>query len=423
MKNVLHRFGVAAVLGVVVVALVAPAANATTGSPQTKRIKFGANAFGSYAFVGKTVLAGKTAPVALGACTLSPPVHRENSAAGANVPPLLSLGAITDTADASSAAGVDSSTGESTIASVGLAGGLITADTVTSVATASHDSGGYDVSADGTQFANLKVAGVPIPVTVPPNTSIPLLGVGTVTLNEQVADVTSKSAKLTVNAIHVDVSQTNGLGIPKGAQIYVGHAQSQLLEKTINGVLGGQAYGASGRVLGDSVKLGKVAPISVPCTGTGGKTRHRTTAGISLPGIINSGTVDDTARGKQTKLGAEVTTSSTVEGLNLLQGLVGATAIRAQANATRDGSGTTFDSDGSQFVDLSIAGFPNIGDDVAPNTKVKIEGLGTLYLYRVMHHKNSIEVRMVELKVTALNGFGLPLGADIRVAVASASIR
>jgi hypothetical protein len=405
-----------------VVALVAPAANASTQSTGAKKILFGGNAFGSYAFVGDTVLAGKTAPVSLGGCVLSPPVHRQRTAAGANVPPLMTLGAITDTADATSEGGVDASTTVSTVATLGLLGGLITADAVTSQAQATHDSGGFDVSADGTQFANLKVAGVPIPITVPPNTQIPLLGIGTLTLNEQFSEVTSKSAKLTVNAIHVDVSKNNGLGIPKGAQIYVAHARATLEQRNINGILGGFAYGLSGRALGDLVKISRVAPVNVSCIGTHGKTKHNTTAGVNIPGIVTSGTIDDTAYGIQTSDGGVVSTSSTVEGLNLLGGLVGATTIKAQTNGVKDANGSTFDDDGSLFLDLAVSGFPNIGDDVAPNTKLNILGLGVLWLHRVIHHSNSIEVRMVELKVTAANGFGLPIGADIRIAVSKASI-
>jgi hypothetical protein len=422
MTKMLHRCGVTAVLGAVVVALVAPTAGATTGSTAAKQLQYGGSAWGSYAFVGDTVLAGKTAPVDLGQCVLSPPVHRERSAAGANVPPIFNLGAIHDTADATSSGGVDTATTQSRVADVGMLGGLITADTVTSRATVTHDSNGFDVSAHGTRFANLKVAGVPIPITVPPNTKIALPGIGSVTLNEQVADVRAKKATLTVNAIHVDVTEDNALGIPKGAQVYVAHARASLLLRNFNGILHGFSYGAVGRALGNQIKIGRVAPISLPCFGTNGVTRHNTSAGVSIPGIITSGTVDDTVYGIQTADGGAVTTSSTVQGLDLLSGLVGATTIKAQANGTKDANGSTFDDDGSFFLDLSVAGFPNIGDDVAPNTKLKIAGLGTLWLHRVIQDANSIEVRMVELKVTEANAFGLPVGADIRVAVAHAGI-
>jgi hypothetical protein len=74
------------------------------------------------------------------------------------------------------------------------------------------------------------------------------------------------------------------------------------------------------------------------------------------------------------------------------------------------------------FVDLHVEGFPDIGDDVPPNTRLRILGLGTLWLHRIIQTSNSIEVRMIELIVTEPNGFGIAVGTNIRVAVASASV-
>lgn len=55
-----------------------------------------------------------------------------------------------------------------------------------------------------TDIASLTIAGVPVNVNViPPNTVIPLVGGGSVTLNEQIATSTATSRVLTVNAIHV----------------------------------------------------------------------------------------------------------------------------------------------------------------------------------------------------------------------------
>jgi hypothetical protein len=63
-----------------------------------------------------------------------------------------------------------------------------------------------------------------------------------------------------------------------------------------------------------------------------------------------------------------------------------------------------------------------VGVSPAPNTKVSIAGLGTLWLHRVIQTSTSIEVRMVELVVDASNTLGLPIGADVRIAVAHSAI-
>jgi hypothetical protein len=101
---------------------------------------------------------------------------------------------------------------------------------------------------------------------------------------------------------------------------------------------------------------------------------------------------------------------------------VGATTIEAVADGVRSHGNDSFDHAGSMFVGLTVAGFPDIHDDVAPNTTLDIANLGTLYLYRVIRSPKGIEVRMVEVRVTQANSFGLPIGADIRVAVAKVSI-
>ena len=96
--------------------------------------------------------------------------------------------------------------------------------------------------------------------------------------------------------------------------------------------------------------------------------------------------------------------------------------VKADAHASNSGGTLTFSDDGSMFVDLHVAGFPDIGDDVPPNTRLHIVGLGTLWLHRVIQTSNSIEVRMIEVIVTEANSFGIAIGTDIRVAVAEASV-
>jgi len=96
--------------------------------------------------------------------------------------------------------------------------------------------------------------------------------------------------------------------------------------------------------------------------------------------------------------------------------------VKADAHASNINGILTFSDDGSMFVDLHVTGFPNIHDDVPPNTSLHIVGLGTLWLHRVIQTSNSIEVRMIELIVTEANSFGIPIGTDIQVAVAEASV-
>src|SRR6266566_1580671 len=92
-------------------------------------------------------------------------------------------------------------------------------------------------------------------------------------------------------------------------------------------------------------------------------------------------------------------------------------AAHRKFNGTLDFSGTA-----STFVGLSVKRFPQIHDNVGANTRLSIAGLGTLWLHRVIHRPNSIEIRMIELIVTESNTFGIPIGTDVQVAVAEASV-
>jgi hypothetical protein len=101
-------------------------------------------------------------------------------------------------------------------ADVNILNGLITADEVIANVMSSRDASGAISNADGSTFANLVVAGVPVTSgdgPVAPNTNISLPGVGYVVLNEQVPTgdgVTSSG--LTVNLIHVYLQSLTGGG-------------------------------------------------------------------------------------------------------------------------------------------------------------------------------------------------------------------
>ncbi len=374
------------------------------------------DAYGTRVNVANTVTSGPSALVALG-CTTTAGIHRGNTVGSVSLPPLLTTGTVTTTAD-TFASPIQTKT-SATVQNLNLLSGIVTATEVRSVSSTTYDGTGFGTSAAGTSFTGLQVAGVSITGTVAPNTRIDLLGFGHVVLNEQVRRVGATSASLTVNAVHLVIDQSNVLGIPVGTNVIVAHATSAL-RGPVAGTLDGKAYGSYVK-LGSVVTSGPSFLVSLPCLGTNGVLKVNDGVGISVPGVLVTEAIHDTAQGTVAGSNASGETTSTVDNANLVSGLVQASVIKADAHSSTDGTTFAFSDAGSSFGTLSVQGFPGIGADVPANTKLTIAGLGTLWLHRVIRTPNSIEVRMIELIVNQSNTLGLPIGTDIRVAVAHAS--
>jgi len=393
-----------------------------TSAANAQTSQFSADAYGTQATLGNTVVAGKTAVSTLGPCgSVAPPVHSDNTVLTASLPPLFTTGIINTTADGKILTdGTLESKATADVHDVSLLDvppELITADEVKAVSSTTVDATGFHTSAAGSTFANLVVAGVPITVNPAPNTQIDLPGFGNVVLNEQIQKVKSTTASLTVNMIHVFITQDNVLSIPIGTEIIVSHAFSSLRSE-VSGTLDGKAYGTKATVL-NVVTSGPSALVKMPCLGTDGALKTNSVDQVQVPDLFSVGQVVDTAQGTVDGTSAVGEMTSTVQAVTVLTDLVTASVVTADAHASNiDG----FSDTGSTFVGLSVAGFPQIDDNVAPNTRLKIAGLGTLWLHRVIQTSNSIEVRMIELIVTESNTFGIPIGTDIQVAVAEASV-
>jgi len=119
-----------------------------------------------------------------------------------------------------------------TAANINILSGLITADEVIANVVSSRTASGAVSNADGSTFANLVVAGVPVTsgdAPVAPNTNISLPGVGYVVLNEEIPSgdgVTSSG--LTVNMIHVYLQSLVGGTLQSTGEIIVGSATSSV---------------------------------------------------------------------------------------------------------------------------------------------------------------------------------------------------
>jgi hypothetical protein len=77
---------------------------------------------------------------------------------------------------------------------------------------------------------------------------------------------------------------------------------------------------------------------------------------------------------------------------------------------------------GPFFENLSVTGHPEITDNVKPNTRVSLAGIGTLVLRYETTTSNSINVEAIRLTLATKNTLGLPAGAVIIIGSATVAV-
>jgi hypothetical protein len=134
------------------------------------------------------------------------------SLASVTIAPGLTVGAVTDTGFGTNTTAAATTITTSNIAGVNLFGGLIKSEAIATSATAKSNG-----TIIGTcKVLNLVVAGRPISLNVVPNTTINVLGLGTVTINQQIRS----PHKITVRALDI-VLTTSRNGLPVGAEVQI----------------------------------------------------------------------------------------------------------------------------------------------------------------------------------------------------------
>lgn len=399
------------------VALAALALGISTASASAPRFSFHASAWGSSVRIGNVVKSGRSAFTVLG-CTSTIGVRHSNTVVGVHVPKALTTGTIKTTAASKATHTGVAATSSATTQQVSLLGGVVKATAIKSVSTTSHNTsaGTFKTSAAGTRFVNLVVAGHAIKGTPPANTKITLPGIGYVVLNQQQSHVGATSAGMSVTAIHLVVTMGSNKA-KSGTQVNISVARSAL-NGPVAGVLSGLAYGSSARV-GSTVKAGNSFPQYMPCLGTGGNTLSNTGANGNIPGLLKSGTITDTANGTVSSTQVLGETSSTIQQVNLLSGVVTASVVKADVTA----HGNAPPGDNSSFIGLQVAGHPGIGDNVPVNTKLGLPGIGTLWLHKQMKTAHGIKVIMIQLVIGNKNNpLGLRKGVTVNVAFARVGV-
>lgn len=418
--GVTRLFGAVAALAVagstvIATSTIAPQPAAAASGAYTA---FSAEAYGSFvSAIGGMAKSGPTALSVLG-CTSQVGLSGGKSTAAIHVPLVGSVGAVNTSTRTAAITGGVSDSANSSVASVDLLGGLISADAITTTATAKK-VGNTRTAIAKSSLASLQVAGVPIDVAGKPNLTLDLKLPGTntafakLTLNQQVITKGTNRITMTARAIDIVVTDNNPLGLPIKTRIVVGLARATIAP-SIQGRLNGVASGT--RVaMGKTVLSSPTAYLPMNCMGSKGTNR---VASVNTD-LVDTGVVTSRVAGTTDATAADSRTSNTIAGVSLLGGVLSADAIVASAHARYQSGRFTIDANGTEFTKLQLLGKNISLGGIKQNTALNIPGIGAATLKKVEKiNGKQIKVTMIELAIT----IGPDAGTTIAIGRATAGI-
>ncbi|WP_290439141.1 choice-of-anchor P family protein [Arthrobacter sp. SW1] len=384
---------------------------------------FSGVAYGSYAFNSdRTLTSGPTANSSVG-CTSLTGRSSSNNLAGLDIPAVGTVGAATTSVKTLLSTTGKRIEGRSTVASANLLGGLITAGAITSESFAEKSTSGEFSGTNRTTITSLKVLGLPVDVNPPANTvidlNVPLLGsLGKVTLNGQEKRLVNGTYVVSTTALRVQILKDGLAGLKVGTDVRLGVSTVKLTPPRA-GYLTGSGFTTKASLLSGLVGSGATALAPLKCDGG---TASNTSAGVNLQGLVTVGASSTKTVGALVPA-AEGTVTNSLAGVNVLNGLIQADAIKAETKVSRAvAGGPVTRTDASSFVNLRIAGLPAINASVAPNTVLQVPGLGQVTLHKVTKSTTSIAVTMIEIVLGQAIGT-LPTGSKIQIGFSTAGVR
>jgi hypothetical protein len=137
--------------------------------------------------------------------------------------------------------------------------------------------------------------------------------------------------------------------------------------------VGGVAFGSYVNALGVTAQ----SPVAM-LPDTGGMAVGEADT-FSVPSALSAQWLDATTTGAVDDAVSTSQSSSELEDVNVLNGLITADIITAIASSYRNATGAASGSDGSAFTNLVVNGAP-VTSDVAPNTQIALPGVGYVVL-------------------------------------------
>jgi len=401
-----------------------PPANAA--EPQ-KYTYMGSSGGSQITALGSTISSGLTASSNLADSVV--PNQSSVSVASVKIASLVDVGAITSGQQAvASGDGVKITSGVK-IAGISLLGGAIKADAIESTSFASASSAGLD-GGTATTFVRLTIGGKAYPLNVPPNTKVEIPGLVEVVINESKVDksVPGKTIRTQGTALHLTLLKAQGQA-PAGAEIKLNPTQALIVPTGAAdaSAVGGFAYATfAGIGVGNDIKVlaQPTGIVMLPSTGTNGQENKVTIAKADIPGVATIGAISTKVNAKTIVGYSDVSTGAELANINLLGGVIKAQAVDVTTHVRKtngsDAAGANVAESTMNFVNLTVAG-SKIPINVKPNTQIYVLGIGQVYINQQLTKPGYAVI--VGLRVTlSTKRFGLPIGADVQVGVASSYV-
>jgi hypothetical protein len=399
-------------------------------APPPPEVGFIAQADGTYAYTENGMYKHGPSAFTTIACTSETGLERSANAAAVDLPQGLGEVGATENhvSTVEEADGAKSAVSTTETAGASVLGGLVSFSAITSKAVASHDGTDY-VAGHESKIADLEIAGKEIDAEVGPNTTfdlnIPAVGsIGKIELNKQEEQWIGDEFKVNTTAIHISILEdVDKLGLISGTHVFIGQSRSSLL-KPHPGYLAGDAYATkltvnAGKNEEPLVSHGPTSYSALKCLG--GESGNTMSTG-DVKELADAGAAESMATGSVSESESKGTTAVRIAGASVLDGLVSAEAIKAQANASRTADGTLEVSDtGSKLANVTIAG-KEIDANVGPNTTIDVAGLGQVTLHKVSESETGITVTMIEV-VIGVDNLPYPIGTKLEIGTARAEVR
>lgn len=305
---------------------------------------------------------------------------------------------------------------------VNLLNGAIKIGTVETTTTVTYTGGKVSDATSTTSFVGLKIPGTFVSPSPRQNSSVTIRGLANVGLNS-FSRKTASDGTVSVDGIGLFVSLLRPVGaLDQGALIFINPTNAGI------GPAGPKVAGPSGFAYGSQitagsgdtaqVESGRTAYINMGTAGTGGQDVTHSTTGIVVDGVTSSGVLRTTANGVKADDHSTATMTAQATGVNLLGGLVKASALKASASSTTSSFGTMTHDVQTTGVSVSVAGTP-IDLSRPDNTVVDIANLGRVTIGKTVISGAVVDVTALDIVLTTA-AYGLPAGAHIELARAVA---